>query len=231
MKIYFCSGCGRLWKLDDLKPIATRGQLKHLGAFKKKYPNREALGACSKCGRPVCEFPDVAAPADTSMPAETSMASFDPDKLNDQQRGVTARLLEIRKKGKLGATRDEMIAHLHQRYSSVSKTLSVLMRLGVAVRTIIRVKNPDTGKMNAVYAICPEVIQARKDGLFAEDFKRIQEDNLSLKFQQKELIRLEEKRNEDLERLRRKCYAHYASETASEADDETDGGETKGAGE
>ena len=78
MKVYFCTHCPKLWKPEDLKPIATRSQLKYLAAFKKKYPGREPLGACPKCGRPVCEFPDVFQPAGVSLPAETSMAAFDP---------------------------------------------------------------------------------------------------------------------------------------------------------
>lgn len=220
MKVYFCSGCPKLWKPEDLKPIATRNQLKYLAAFQKKFPNREPLGACPKCGRPVCDFPDIFQPAETSVPAETSMAAFNPDGMREGARTVLARLLELRKKGRLGETRDETIAHLGQRYNGVTKTLSLLMRAGVVARTIVQIKNPDTGKMNCVYAACPEMIQAIKDQIFPEDFKRIRDDNLSLKIQQKALIALEEKRNKDLEQLRRKCYAHYGGEAPVDPDEE-----------
>lgn len=209
MRVYHCVHCSKHIDFADIKATSTPKQKAFLDQFRAEYPERFAIGSCPHCRHPVCEYPDIFQPADTSVPAEASMASFNPLSLEQDQMHVFGYLRDLHQKDKLGAAIYQMMAALGHTYASVTKALSVLTRHGVVARTLIRVKNPATGRKNSIYAPCPAVWQARRDGLYAEEFAAIHALNLDLKNRQKAVIALEEQRNERLDQLRRRCYLAY----------------------
>lgn len=213
MNILYCSGCAKSWRKKDATDFDTPEKMQKLAEATKKFPDNPTYGACPECGCPLFAYINVFAPGDTGVPADTSVDAISYERLEKDQATVLRYLLHLRQIGLLGAPRFQMMEDLNQTYGAVTKSLSLLMRGGLAARTVIRVENPNTGKRNCVYAACPEVLAAIKDGIFMDEFLQIRETNYKLKVELRRLCSLEELRNNSIEVLRRKCYERYAGGT------------------